>query len=435
MMGVYIFAEWVFTFIEVAMYFAIVGTTMPKQFPEKKQCVLLPMIAGVVAGGVLLLNVVNFTSMLLTMLYALLVFAIGASILYRGRLLDLFLINLYFITGLNLVESLLLKIISMVWSPELVARMASGFCNERLMIVGSLKLIEIVLVFGICRLIQYLSVELKASWKLFIITAIGFVSATFFVTQTTKVTNLKASLFELIVAAACILICYLLYFFFRLRKIQQEQEHIALENKLLRMNYQAAEESYESNAKLYHDMRNHFMLLQTYLADGKIAEAQEYLQKLGGESSVSSVEKRTGVEAIDYILSQKAAKAAGMGIEMEIHAEYPKECGIDPVDLCTILTNLMDNAIEACEKLPEEAEKKIALTIRRIHQFVIIRLSNTAVSEPVIKNGNLITSKQDTERHGWGMKSVKTAVEKYQGTIEYKYEDHLFTVSVMMFYQ
>lgn len=163
--------------------------------------------------------------------------------------------------------------------------------------------------------------------------------------------------------------------------------------------------------------------------------SQQYLQKLGGESHPYAVEKWTGVEAIDYILSQKVVSAESMGIQTEIHAEYPKECGIDPVDLCTILTNLMDNAIEACAKQPEGLERSISLTIRRIHQFIIIRLSNSAASEPVMKQGRLVTSKQDAEHHGWGTRSVQSAVEKYQGTVEYSYENGTFTVNVMMFYQ
>ena len=435
MTGVYIFVEWIYTFIEVAMYFVIIHATKKDQFTKKKQMLLFPVVAGVIAGGVVLLNLVNFTSMLMTTLYAALVFTIGASILYKGKFLELLLENLLYIAGLNLIEGIMLGLVCIIWSSDAVNKMAAGFCIERIIIVTAFKMIEILLVLGIYKLIKYLSIELKPSWQAFLVSAIGYVVSFSWIVQITKVINMKVSPFEMIVTVICILICFIGYFIFRLKRMQQEQEHIALENKLLRMNYQAAEDSYESNAKLYHDMKNHFSLLQSYLTEGKITEAQEYLQKLGGESAAGAIEKRTGVEAIDYILSQKVDKARSLGIDVKIQAEYPKECSIDPVDLCTVLTNLFDNAIESCAKLPEGMERKIDLTIRRIHQFIIIRILNTAESEPVIRNGSLITSKQDASHHGWGMKSVKTAVEKYQGTIEYKYEDHLFTVSVMMFYK
>lgn len=175
---------------------------------------LLPAIAGVIAGGVVLLNLVNFTSMLMTMLYAFIVFAIGASILYKGRFADLLLINLFYITGLNLVEGFLLRIVSILWSPELVTKIAAGFSLERLIVVSCLKLIEIAMVFGICRLMKHLAIRLNASWKAILISTIGYVAAVFWVIQTTNVLNLKASLFESIVTAVCVLICFWeLYFY------------------------------------------------------------------------------------------------------------------------------------------------------------------------------------------------------------------------------
>ena len=203
----------------------------------------------------------------------------------------------------------------------------------------------------------------------------------------------------------------------------------------MEQNYQIAKQSYESNAKLYHDMRNHFALIQSYLADGKISAAQEYLEKISGDKTTYPIERWTGIAAVDYILSQKSDAAKQQGIETAIHAEYPQDCKIDPVDLCTILTNLLDNAIDACMKQPKEVEKKIMVTIRRIHQFIIIRITNSSTAAPTMQNGSFVTSKSDKQQHGWGIRSVKTAVERYQGTIEFDYSDDLFTVDIMLFYQ
>ena len=225
------------------------------------------------------------------------------------------------------------------------------------------------------------------------------------------------------------------YFYDQIRRIRQEQENTALQNRLLTKNYQMAKTSYESNARLYHDMGNHFSMLQNYLADGKVEEAQAYLKRISGDRAAYSVECRTGIEAVDYILSQKMEVALQHNIETTIHAEYPKECNIDPVDLCTTLTNLLDNAIEACGRMPEGSDRKLTVTIRRIKRFIIIRIENSSIEEPVINKGNFLTSKQDRQNHGWGMRNVKSAVEKYHGAIEYEYCENMFTVSVMLFYQ
>ena len=127
--------------------------------------------------------------------------------------------------------------------------------------------------------------------------------------------------------------------------------------------------------------------------------------------------------------------ARSQGVHVDIHVEYPKDCGIDPVDLCTILTNLLDNAIEACVKLPPETERKITLTIRRIHQFIIIQIANSSMTAPVTKNGIIVTSKKNQSNHGWGLQNVKAAVEKYQGVMDFDYSNSVFTMNVMLFYQ
>jgi sensor histidine kinase regulating citrate/malate metabolism len=182
-------------------------------------------------------------------------------------------------------------------------------------------------------------------------------------------------------------------------------------------------------------MENHFSVIQSYLADGKIDEAKAYLNRLGKDRAAYCVERFTGIEAVDYILSQKAELARQQNVETSIHAEYPKDCNIDPVDLCTILTNLLDNAIEACEKQPKVFNKRLSVTIRRINQFIIIQVANSCMEEPRIIKGNLVTSKADRRHHGWGMKNIKSAVEKYNGTMEYEYSENVFTVSIMLFYQ
>ena len=155
---------------------------------------------------------------------------------------------------------------------------------------------------------------------------------------------------------------------------------------------------------------------------------------MSGNKAVLSAERWTGIEAIDYILAQKIANARQQQITVAINAEYPKDCKIEPVDLCAIITNLLDNAIDGAEKCPEYIDKKIAITIRRIHQFILIRVTNSSATPPVQHNGQLVTSKKDKQKHGWGIKSVISTAEKYNGTVEYNYTDFMFSVSVMLFY-
>lgn len=178
-------------------------------------------------------------------------------------------------------------------------------------------------------------------------------------------------------------LCFV-YLVYRLRLIQNEQTFIAQQNHLLQKNYDMAQAAYQENAEQYHDMRNHFLIVQKYLADGKIVEAQNYLEKISGSKALQTTERWTGIEAVDYILGQKMSQAKQQQITVSVNIEYPKDCTIDPVDLCTILMNLFDNAIEACQKEPLTEKKDIEITIRRIHHFIIIRVSNSCTTNPNI---------------------------------------------------
>jgi len=245
----------------------------------------------------------------------------------------------------------------------------------------------------------------------------------------------KLNGFQLTMGIMLIFAMMVLYLWLQMRKEKKEKAYTIQQNTILEKNYVAAKESYETNAKLYHDMNNHFLLLQSYLKENRVEEAEAYLKKLSGGGMKYDYERYTGIEAIDYILSQKQEKAENNRIHMKIHGEYPKDCKIDPVDLCTILTNLLDNAVEACMKQPEGEPREIQVTIRRLHQFIIIKIANSSIVSPDIRNGKLHTSKKDRNLHGWGMRSVLSAVEKYQGTVQYEYREKIFTVSAMLFYQ
>src|SRR5699024_3556874 len=155
---------------------------------------------------------------------------------------------------------------------------------------------------------------------------------------------------------------------------------------------------------------------------------QNYLEKLSGNKAILSAERWTGIEAIDYILGQKIANARQQQIMVTINAEYPKDCKIEPVDLCAIITNLLDNAMDEDEKGPKYIDKKIEITIRPIHQFSLTRITNSPATPPVQHNGLLVTNKKDKQKHGWGIKSVVSTAEKYNRTVEYNYTDFMFSV-------
>ncbi len=205
------------------------------------------------------------------------------------------------------------------------------------------------------------------------------------------------------------------------RQYEVEKELAALraeQAQLLERDYTALNQAYAANAKLFHDFHNHIGVLRRLLSQEKAGEAIRYLDEL--QAPVRELGDRiwTGDETADYLISSKAALAAGRGIAFSVQAEYPRHANIRSADLCAILGNLLDNALEAAGQVPEPDRRQVSLTIRRIHQMLVIKVENSFREAPLQEGGEYRTTKKDGGLHGWGLKSARTAAEKYDGSLQ-----------------
>lgn len=433
-----ILVEWIASFVEVALYLMVMRAVSEGKFQGKRQAASFAFVLVVIASGIILLNMAEISVSLPTLLYAVFSYALGASILYCGRFSEYLFASTGFIAALTLVDTAALAALGWAGMGDAVAGILSGQGGSRMLFITVVKLFETGIVLLICRGLGRAVYRLRMSGGYAAMLAcllMGGAGGIYLVTQAKSLVGIGLNLFQMLSGFSLILVVCTLYFFLRVQETRREQEYTARQNRILEQNYQAAKEAYEANATLYHDMRNHFAMLQGYLADGRAAEAQAYLEEINGWIDACSKEQWTGVGALDYILNQKKEAAARQGTSMAIHAEYPADCRIDPVDLCVILTNLLDNAMEACARQPEGESREITVTIRRIHLFMVIRIANSSATAPAIKDGVPVTSKKDRRLHGWGLRNVRAAVEKYQGTMEVTYSGLVYTVDVMLFYQ
>lgn len=222
------------------------------------------------------------------------------------------------------------------------------------------------------------------------------------------------------------------------KQVEMEKELAdmkAQEAELLEREYHSLSQSYESNAKLFHDFRNHCGVLKNYLMKGKSEDALKYLEDLTGEGRSFEGKVYTGDETVDYLIGSKKALAEEKEIAFDVQVEFPRNMNIKSSDLCAILGNLLDNALEACVKVEDVNKRKVRLVIRRIQQMLVIKVENTYNYKPVVKDGNFQTSKTDGGLHGWGIKSAKTAAEKYDGMIQTNCTDQAFTTVVTLSFE
>ena len=233
------------------------------------------------------------------------------------------------------------------------------------------------------------------------------------------------------------LILVAIQFFYRTRQYKMEKKIAYLEkekNALLMRDYQLLKDTYAANAKLFHDFHNHIEALYRYLEKDRTAEAVQYLESLRSPIEAVTQPVWVGDEAVDYLINSKITLAASQEIQMNCNIEYPQHTNIRSVDLVAILGNLLDNALEAVEGT-EGNLRFINLTIRRINEMLIIKLENGCKAVPVITEGELKITKKDAGLHGWGLKSVRTTAERYDGIVETEYGGCRFCTVVTLSYE
>lgn len=244
----------------------------------------------------------------------------------------------------------------------------------------------------------------------------------------------KDVIFNLWIVMAVILILRVLLSVSHIR-YQKEKEFIAtieMQKSLLEKNYAAVNRAYSVNARLFHDFHKQLEILQQMALKRKDIDMMDYIETLSSPLKEIASVIWTGDETLDYIINSRYSKAKENGIEMEINIEFPYNTNIRSNDLCTILSNLLDNALESCQRSGRLTGCRVYLAIRRIQNILVIKLENTSLEPEYNSNLELNTSKKDGTLHGFGMKNIETAVLKYDGMIQTSYAEDIFSSIVTL---
>lgn len=181
---------------------------------------------------------------------------------------------------------------------------------------------------------------------------------------------------------------------------------------------------------IYHDIKNHILILRSYSEQKRYKELEEYLQQLQVETQAAVPQIYTGQPAVDSMLHYKIGNAKGIPIKVETC--IPEQLKMDDFDITVILGNLLDNAIEACNKLEEE-KRSIQLSIKLVKNQLLIRMENPFEGKLKWYGSKLLTQKADEGNHGIGLENVKRVVEKYHGMLEMKAENQIFKTQILLY--
>ena len=193
--------------------------------------------------------------------------------------------------------------------------------------------------------------------------------------------------------------------------------------------YEEIEKNQQTVRKLRHDMKNHLNIIGMLIADEKTPEAKNYLTELNQEFAVTA-KSYCSNEVVNAVLNSKEQSAAEAQIRCEFQIDLAEDPQMEDIDLCALLSNTLDNAIEACRKIPEASKRFLSVKARCQKGFFSYKVVNSKANEVTEENGCFVTSKKDAGLHGIGLKNVKQIAAKYEGYVEVSYDEHSFTVVV-----
>ena len=190
---------------------------------------------------------------------------------------------------------------------------------------------------------------------------------------------------------------------------------------------------YNRTRTFRHDIKNHILVMNMLAEQGKYDELKNYLREMSGVIDESDYVRISGISAVDAILNEKMYEAQAQDITTGFDVVNMDKNTVAPLDLCIILSNALDNAIEANMRVPDKNDRYIKLKIHGNETFSVISVTNPMAEKPKrLANGSFVTLKEDSDAHGFGLKSIENTALKYNGEMIAKPEDGVFTLVVRL---
>ena len=216
---------------------------------------------------------------------------------------------------------------------------------------------------------------------------------------------------------------------------EQRNAFLRATNEMMVTNYQKLNEIQKSVRRQIHDFNHHLRVIQELSRTGNEKEVENYLSALLAVSKKDLSLCRCGNDVIDAVINSKAMDAKSLGIAYHFDIRFDPGLSIDSVDLCAVLSNQIDNAIEACQNIPEGQERRITVKIwPQNSNMLFLQVHNSVVSNPFVENEKLQTTKDDPYHlHGYGLQNIREIALKYDGDMKCSFQDGEFFSTVYLF--
>lgn len=211
---------------------------------------------------------------------------------------------------------------------------------------------------------------------------------------------------------------------------QIDKRIAAYQRELIETHYAEVENMYKQIRGWRHDYRNHIQTMKAYAASGDMAAIIAYLNALDADLSTVDTVIKTGNAMADAILNSKISLAKSKHIAVQADAHIPIALKTSELDLCVIIGNLFDNAIEACLDLPEEKRLiRVYMDMKNIQLY--LSFTNFTASKKRVKIGARFGSTKG-DGHGFGLVRIDNIINRLDGYISRNSEDGAFTTEILL---
>lgn len=242
--------------------------------------------------------------------------------------------------------------------------------------------------------------------------------------------GISETIFDVAYAVSSVLVIIsVLYLIIRVFYLLHQQNQILQELSLQKEYGEKMINGDEALRSFRHDYKNHLIVINSFLANGKTDDAREYISSINEDIGTALNKISTGNLVADALVNNKASVVAKDEISIKYNGIIPGE-GIRNEDVSTVLSNLLDNAIEASRNV--QGERVIRIKAGVANEHFMLSITNPSVNSSPASDGKLKTTKQDKKNHGIGLKNVTRTVKKYYGDFRTESADGIFTADVRM---
>lgn len=338
--------------------------------------------------------------------------------------------------GIDLLASFIF--INMVGIPLSILLQQTGY---RLILMIFVKLIQAFIIFLLYYRVQSKSMARSGiMWLLCTIPILSIAMVMLLFTGEKVVRGDAATQLACTLASLVILLLNILVFIVFALMARKSEKLLVQGLKLKQMEmqvsyYEELDAAYQVQQKFRHDLRNHLQVLQGLIANKEIGPLQDYLKEISVTSEVIENLIQSGNSIIDVVLNSQANVTSRYDITFIVEeAAYPHNLQIGGMDLSALLSNLLNNAIEALQRMEDNSKEKfISVTIGPRKGYFMIRVINTSDGREKLdpQTSQWLTMK-DTPGHGLGHGIIQDIVEKYDGLLHLSHQDGIFTAQVLI---